>query len=332
VSGRKSTVDKKTVVVTKQVDDQGRRVIESELADLADIVYLWEAPDRGAALRKAHVLISMMFPREVAKEEYGLLNNLALLQAVVAGVDFMPLDRLPPGAILCANVGAWADPMAEHLLGMILALGKNFLPNHLKLARGEFDRNTTSKRFRGGVAGILGFGGIGRATAKLLRALGMHIHAINSTGQTEEPVDFIGTLDDLYPVLSVSDVVLVSLPLNKRTRHLIGPEQFARMKPDAVFINAARAEIVQEEALYAHLKDHPDFRAGTDVWWEEPMTHGTFRVGHPFFDLENFLGSPHNSPVVAGVFEEALAQAVQNVRLFLKGEPIRGKVNRSDYL
>jgi phosphoglycerate dehydrogenase-like enzyme len=325
-------VDKKTVVVTRQVDGQGRRVIESELAGLADIVYLWEAPDRHAALKRAHVLISMLFPREVAKDEYGFLDNLALLQAVVAGVDFMPLDQLPAGTILCANVGAWADPMAEHILGMILALGKNLLPNHLKLARGEFDRNTSSKRFRGGVAGILGFGGIGKATARLLRALGMHTHAVNSTGQTEEPVDFIGTLDDLEPVLKVSDVVVVSLPLNKRTRHLMGPEQFDLMKPDAVFINAARAEIVQEEALYAHLKDHPDFRAGTDVWWEEPMTHGTFRVGYPFFELENFLGSPHNSPVVSGVFQEALAQAVQNVRFFLKGEPIRGKVNRSDYL
>jgi len=318
--------------VTRQTDAEGRRVIESELAGLADIVYLWETPDRRAALRRAHVLVSMMFPREVSKEECGLLDNLALFQAVVAGVDFMPLDQIPAGATLCANVGAWADPMAEHILGMILALGKNFLPNHLKLARGEFDRNTISKRFRGGVAGILGFGGIGKATANLLRALGMHIHAVNSTGRTQDPVDFIGTMEDLNSVLSISDVVLVSLPLNKRTRHLIGAEQFNRMKPDAVFVNAARAEIVQEEALYAHLRDHPHFKAGTDVWWQEPMTHGTFGVGFPFFDLENFLGSPHNSPVVAGVFQEALAQAAQNVRSFLKGESIRGKVNRSDYI
>lgn len=325
-------MDKKKVVVTRKVDGQGRRVIESELADLADIVYLWEASDRPAALKTAHVLISMLFPREVAEEEYGLLDNLALLQAMVAGVDFMPLDQIPAGTTLCANVGAWADPMAEHILGMVLALGKNLLPNHLKLARGEFDRNATSKRFRGGVAGILGFGGIGKAAANLLRAMGMRIHAVNSTGQTEELVDFTGTIEDLDSVLSVSDVVLVSLPLNKRTRHLIGAEQFSRMKPDAVFVNAARAEIVQEEALYVHLKDHPDFRAGTDVWWQEPMTHGTFRVGYPFFDLKNFLGSPHNSPVVAGVFQEALAQAVQNVRLFLTGAPIRGEVNRSDYL
>jgi glycerate dehydrogenase len=323
---------KKKVVVTRQVDGEGRRVIESELADLADIVYLWETPDRRAALGTAHVLISMLFPREVAKDEYGLLDNLALLQAVVAGVDFMPLDQISAGTILCANVGAWADPMAEHILGMILALGKNLLPNHLKLARGEFDRNTVSKRFRGGIAGIIGFGGIGKAAANLLRAMGMRIHAVNSTGQTDEPVDFIGTIEDLDSVLSVSDVVLVSLPLNKRTRHLIGAGQFAMMKPDAVFVNAARAEIVDEGALYAHLKDHPDFRAGTDVWWQEPMTHGTFRVGYPFFDLGNFLGSPHNSPVVAGMFQEALAQAVQNVRLFLTGAPIRGKVNRSDYL
>jgi phosphoglycerate dehydrogenase-like enzyme len=325
-------MDKRTVVLTKEIGAEERRMIDSELGGLAEVLYLSEAADRGAALKRAHVLISMLFPREVAKEEYELLNDLALLQTVVAGVDFMPLDQIPDQTILCANVGAWADPMAEHILGMILALGKNLLPNHLKLARGEFDRKTVSKRFRGGVAGILGFGGIGKATASLLRALGMRIHAINSTGQTEEPVDFVGTIEHLNSVLSVSDVVLVSLPLNKRTRHLIGAEQFARVKPDAIFVNAARAEIVQEEALYAHLKEHPDFKAGTDVWWQEPMTHGTFGVGYPFFDLENFLGSPHNSPIVAGVYQEALAQAVKNVRAFLQGQPIRGKVNRSDYL
>jgi phosphoglycerate dehydrogenase-like enzyme len=325
-------MDKKIVVVAAKVAGEGRRVIESELADLAEVVYLWEARDRSVALKSAHVLISMLFPREVDKDEYCLLENLALLQTVVAGIDFMPLDQLPAGTILCANVGAWADPMAEHILGMILALGKNLLPNHLKLARGDFDRTTISKRFRGGVAGILGFGGIGKATARLLRALGMRIRAINSTGQTEEDVDFIGRIEDLDSVLGVSDVVLVSLPLNKRTRHLIGAEAFGRMKPDAIFVNAARAEIVQEEALYLHLKAHPDFRAGMDVWWQEPLTHGTFRVDHPFFGLENFLGSPHNSPIVAGVFEEALSQAVHNVRSFLTGAKIRGEVNRSDYV
>jgi len=325
-------MDKKIVVVTKATDSEGRRMVESELGELAQVLYLSQATDRSAVLKSAHVLISMLFPREVAKEEYEFLDNLALLQTVVAGVDFMPLDQIPARTILCANVGAWADPMAEHILGMILALGKNFLPNHLKLARGEFDRNQISKRFRGGVAGILGFGGIGKATAKLLRALGMRIHAINSTGQTEEAVDFIGRIEDLNAVLSVSDVVLVSLPLNKRTRHLIGSEQFARMKPDAIFVNAARAEIVQEEALYAHLKDHPDFKAGTDVWWQEPVTHGTFGVGYPFFELKNFLGSPHNSPIVAGVYEGAFEQAVKNVRAFLQGQPVRGKVKRSDYV
>ncbi|TMD87452.1 MAG: hydroxyacid dehydrogenase, partial [Chloroflexi bacterium] len=155
---------------------------------------------------------------------------------------------------------------------------------------------------------------------------------LNQSGKSTEPADFIGTLQDLEHVLRASDVVVISLPLTRTTKGLIGKKELAWMKPDALLVNVARGAIIDEEALYTHLKSHPTFMAGIDAWWTEPFLHGTFRMDYPFLELPNVLGSPHNSAVVSNIILEAARQAAENVKHFLEGEKVIGIVRREDYL
>ena len=199
--------------------------------------------------------------------------------------------------------------MAEHIVAMILFIFKNLLKNHNKLVSGEFNQNGVNRFLKEATCGILGYGGIGKATANLLKAFGTKIYAINTSGKTDDKVDFIGTIKDIKHILSNSDIIIISLPLNKETDSLINKTKLELMRPNAVLINVARGEIIVEKDLYEHLKSHPDFYAGIDAWWVEPFTAGEFRISYPFFDLPNFLGSPHNSAIVPGILLSGIKKA-----------------------
>jgi glycerate dehydrogenase len=326
-------MDAHHIVITYRIAEEKRALLKELIGGKARLSYLIDMPPglRQQTLIGADVLLSWNPPRELGPSELGLLENVRLIQLLSAGADSVPYSELRDGIIIASNVGAYAEPMAEHVLAMALALSKNLLPEHQRLAKGEFDQKTLNRMLRGSVCGILGFGGIGKEAARLLRACGVRIHAINTSGRTDEPVEFVGTLKDLEQVLSASNIVVISLPLMKATRGLIGKRELGWMKPDAVLINVARGDIVDEGALYEHLTTHPGFRVGMDVWWVEPFTHGEFRTNYPFFSLSNVLGSPHNSALVPGITEEATRRAAENVKRFLNGEPIAGVVRRADY-
>ena len=125
---------------------------------------------------------------------------------------------------------------------------------------------------------------------------------------------------------------MISLPLTRATKGLIGKKELAMMKSDAILINVARGAIIDEEALYIHAKNHPAFSVGIDTWWEEPLRGGAFRMRYPFLELPNVLGSPHNSALVSHVIADAARQAAENVARFLKKKSVKGIVSREDYL
>jgi len=124
----------------------------------------------------------------------------------------------------------------------------------------------------------------------------------------------------------------LTVPLNKETVKLIGKRELRLMKPDAILINVARGKVIDQKALYEHLKATPTFGAGIDTWWSEPGSPDGFKLDYPFFGLPNLVGSPHNADDVPGAMTAAANAAAKNIRRFIKGKKVRGKISRSDYL
>ncbi len=320
------------VVVTFSVDDL-REPILKVLGQVARVVFLSEGPpeERSRELTSADVLISWHPARELEAAEFRMISHAKMMQLLSAGADHLPFPQLLPTLTIASNPGAYAEPMAEHILAMTLAVMKNILDRHNKLKNLVFDQTNANRMLKGSTCTILGFGGIGKATARLMQCFGVKIYAINSTGKTDESVEFIGTLKDLEYALRHADVVVVTLPLTNSTRELLGSRELGWMKDSAILVNVARGEIIDEAALYEKLKADLSFTAAVDAWWNEPLRDGEFRTNHPFLELPNFLGSPHNSGLVPGCFTKAATYAAENVERFLNHEPVVGIVKRSDY-
>ena len=312
------------VAVTFRMKDDQHELLESILKDKAEIKYLnhYDRTEYGKVLINSDILFSWNPPKELRDIDKDLFNNIKFVQLLSAGFDHIDFNWFPSNCKIASNKGAYAGPMAEHILAMILAIYKNLFGNHKKLAAGEFNQKGINRSLKDSKCGILGFGGIGKATANLLKSFGTKIYAINTTGKTHDNVDFIGTLDDLKYVLEKSDIIVISLPLNKETDGLINKARLELMNPNAILINVARGEIIVEKDLYEHLKLHPEFSAGIDAWWIEPFTAGKFKVDYPFFDLPNILGSPHNSAIVPGIFLHATETAAKNILKFIEGEKV----------
>src|SRR5713226_690217 len=310
------------LVVTYALGERSRAIVMEELGGVAEVIYLTElAPaERAAALSRAGAVLANDTAKELLPGESALIGNARLLQFSAAGVDWVPTRDLPPELPVAGNKGASAEPMAEHIVALALAAAKRLFVEHAELQRGDFNQRNPNRMLRGGVCGILGFGAVGVATARLMRAFGMKIHAINRRGMSDEPTDWIATTEKLDELLRAADVFVITAALTTETEGLIGARELALMKEDAIFINVARGEIVDEAALYAHLKAHPRFSAGIDAWWVEPVRHGHFAMGHPFLDLPNVVGSPHNSAGGGAWRDEYLRRAVRNCRRAILGE------------
>jgi phosphoglycerate dehydrogenase-like enzyme len=326
------------VAVSYPVDGEYTSINADVLGDLATLSYTDQMPgdERTDVLRQAEVLIGLRLRHEVPAGALHSAPALRFIQMLSAGLDTVDFDTIAPDIMVAGNVGAYAHPIAEHVMAMVLSLAKRLSQENAALARGEWnraegDRAAATATLDGAVCAILGYGGIGRATARLMRAFGARIHAINSSGRTNDPVEFCGTLDDLDRVLAAADVLVIGIPLTAGTRGLIGVRELGLMKDSAILVNVARGAIVDERALYEHLRANPGFSAGIDAWWNEPRDGAPFHTNYPFFELPNLLGSPHNSGDVPGIMYYAARQAAGNVRRYLTGDAVSGVARREDY-
>jgi phosphoglycerate dehydrogenase-like enzyme len=128
--------------------------------------------------------------------------------------------------------------------------------------------------------------------------------------------------EGLHHVLSRSDYVAITASLSAQTRGLIGERELAAMKPTAVLINVARAEIVDEDALYRALAARTIAAAALDVWYRYPTAAGATFPGHrPFHELPNVLMTPHVSGWTEGMLEARARLIADNVARAARGEP-----------
>jgi phosphoglycerate dehydrogenase-like enzyme len=322
------------VAVSYPADDEFTQINTDVLDGHASVVFLGKRPEdeRREILRQADVLIGWHFGEELPVGAWVDSPQLRFVQLLSAGADALDFRAIPPRLTLACNAGAYAAPIAEHVMAMALALARRLPQRHAALARGEFGMWEPVLTLDGAVCAILGYGGIGAATARLMRTFGARIQAVNTSGRTSEPTEFTGTLADLDRVLTAADVLVIALPLTRATRGLLGVRELALMKPTAILVNVSRAAVIDERALYEHLRDQPEFGAGIDTWWHEPGPGSGFTTEYPFFDLPNLIGSPHNSGTVDGALQVGARMAAENVRRFLRGEAVTGVIRRDDYL
>ncbi|RDV04533.1 NAD(P)-dependent oxidoreductase [Undibacter mobilis] len=316
-----------SVLACHQRSDNVRPVFTEALSDIADVRFLSDAgANRLQWLTEADVLLSFLPHSEINTEEWGSIRA-KLLQVATAGVNHLHFEMIPAATAVAPTIGVQSPAIAEHVLAFALAAAKGLFLHRSELARGEFNFMAETRMLSGATCCVIGLGQVGRATARLFQAIGMKVNAINSSGVTDDrSLSAVGTLQDFNEMVTDAQVVVITLPLTERTRDLVGATQLAAMRRDAILINVGRGRIINQKALYDHLVANPAFIACLDAWWEEPFNEGRFHLNHPFFDLPNLAGTPHNASRVPGMAAAIAQQAAANVRHFLLTGEVRHRV------
>ena len=290
-------------------------------------VLLGDEADIVSQLSDVDVLVTLGFSREMG----AAAKRLKLVQVPGAGLDRIDRTALPAGAAL-ANAYGHEVGIAEYVLGAMLALTRGFARIDAALRRGAWESQWGMgapppppwPELAGKTLGILGYGRIGQALAQRARAFDMAICAIRRdvTRSVAEGLAFLGGPDNLGEVLRRADYLAITASLNDATRGLLGERELGLMKPTAVLINVARAEIVDEAALYRALADQRIAGAALDVWYRYPKDAGPTRpAGQPFHELRNVLMTPHVSGWTEGMLEARAKLIAENIQRTARGEP-----------
>jgi phosphoglycerate dehydrogenase-like enzyme len=252
------------------------------------------------------------------------------VQVPGAGLDRIDRAALPHGARL-ANAYGHEAGIAEYIMGAMLALTRSFGRLDASLRRGRWDSQWALgvpmpppwPELAGKTLGILGFGHIGEALARRARAFDMQVCAIRRQAQADVPqgVSFVAGPERLDEVLGRADYLAITLSLSEATRNLLDERRLALMKPTAFLINVARAEIVEEAALYRALADRRIAGAALDVWYRYPTTaEATLPAAQPFHELDNVIMTPHVSGWTEGMIEARAAVIAGNIERTALGE------------
>ncbi|HEV2138843.1 MAG TPA: 2-hydroxyacid dehydrogenase [Nitrososphaerales archaeon] len=308
------------------------------LSKVAQVVESWKLDKEAIedVLPKIDAAIIFSWPSFFTRENLAQMRRLRFIQTVLVGVNHVSFGDLPKDVMVCSNAGAYSVEVGEHAWALLMAAAKKMVSQHIAVR----ERNRTLKSFRGdekdvkvlkgATLGVIGLGNIGSTVAKFGQAFGMKVIAFNRSRRKVRGVRAYYGKRGLDRVLKASDAVILAVPLNRSTDRLIGAMELDLMKKDAVIVNIARGDLVDQDSLYSHLVANPSFRYATDVWWFKEGEE-TLETVKPLTNLPNFIGTPHSSGFVSFMGGGPQRQATENTIRFLRGRTPKNVVDRSDY-
>lgn len=277
-------------------------------------------PDKDslfAHLPQAEILMTFM---QCSQRMLDAAPNLKWIQAISAGVDFLPLDEIRRrGILLTCGRGTSTIQMAEYAIAAMINLARNFHLMFRNQVQGKWERRVPQQEIYGATVGILGLGAIGAEIARRAAVMGMRV-----IGVRRAPVPMEGVAEVLGPermaeVFQQSDYIVNLLPATPATQKIIDRKYFDLMKPTACFISMGRGATVNEPDLIAALQQKKIRALVSDVYAVEPLP-----ADSPLWALENAILTPH----VCGASPQYMARAVEiiehNVKVYLtrQGEMI----------
>ncbi|MBL0727234.1 NAD(P)-dependent oxidoreductase [Piscinibacter sp. HJYY11] len=297
----------------------------ARLAASADVVVA--ADTAAATLRQAAIGCAVVVVRSQLPDDiFAAAPSLIGVVRHGAGVDMIPIDDASARGVLVANVpGVNANAVAEHVLRSMLSLARRSSEVSIALEQGGWAAARVAAEqgveLRGRTLGLVGFGHVGRAVARVAHhGLGMQVLAHSRTPWHEPDHVAPATLDDL---MARSDVVVLACPLTPQTRGLVGAPQLAHMRRGSWLVNVARGPVVDEAALLDALARGHLAGAALDVFDVQPLP-----ADHPFRHMPQVLVTPHAAGVSVDSMRAMGLGAVQAVEQLLRGECPATCVNR----
>ncbi|MDC7786003.1 D-2-hydroxyacid dehydrogenase [Rhodoplanes sp. TEM] len=283
----------------------------------------------SAALASADALAVMasLYDQETA-DAVAAAPRLRWIHFVSSGVD--PLLRFPPpaGVAITNSAAAWAPTVAEHAVTLLSALLRQ-LPAAVAAQRerrwAAADLRPRLRSLEASTIVLLGFGAIGQAIARRLKAFDAHVIAVARTRRSHADVDEFATVEALDEVLPRADALVAVLPSTPATRGLLDAERLARLPRGALVVNVGRGDTIVQDALIAALADGGLGGAALDVFEREPVP-----ADSPVWTAPNLIVTPH----LAGIGSRALAGRLaavcaDNARRAVKGRPFATPVETS---
>ena len=263
-------------------------------------------------------------------EQLAHARKLKWLHSTAAGVGQLMYPEMRRSGIELTNAsGVHKVPMAEHILGTLVALARRF-PDCVRYQQQSrwaqqqlWDAAARPRELRGQVLLFIGFGAIGREVARVAQPLGMQIRAITRSGKGDaELAEAFLPVTRLHEALPEADFVVLAAPETPETRKMMGAREFALMKPTAYFVNVARGALVDEPALIAALERHAIAGAALDVASQEPLPPES-----PLWKLDNAFITPHISAVSEHLWTRQTDLLMENLERWFSARELLNRVD-----